>query len=129
MGLGSNIGHGLFVGWLSISISFVGFRASTRPTCQPFLCYQRNPTKWTKIESSPNNECRIKEFFLFYLLKKSKAKRHPQFVNRQSSFREVSHERRLWPRASSPIKKETFGTRFGNRPLLGFAFRYNNGKM
>jgi hypothetical protein len=41
----------------------------------------------------------------------------------------ITYERRLWPRASSLIKKETFGTRFGNRPLLGFAFRYNNGKM
>jgi len=27
------------------------------------------------------------------------------------------------------IKKETFGARFGNRLLLGFAFRNNNGKM
>ncbi len=27
------------------------------------------------------------------------------------------------------IEKETFGTQFGNQPLLGFAFRYNNGKM
>jgi hypothetical protein len=27
------------------------------------------------------------------------------------------------------IKKETFEVRFGNRPLLGFAFRYNTGNM
>jgi hypothetical protein len=26
-------------------------------------------------------------------------------------------------------QKRNFGARFGNRPLLGFAFRYNNGKM
>ena len=43
LGLGSNIGHGSFVGW--VNLSFVGFRSSTQPTCQPFLCYQRNPTK------------------------------------------------------------------------------------
>jgi hypothetical protein len=41
----------------------------------------------------------------------------------------VSYERRLWPRASSLIGKETLGARFGNRPLLGFAFRNNTGKM
>jgi hypothetical protein len=35
----------------------------------------------------------------------------------------------LAKKTASLIKKETFGTRFGNRPLLGFAFRYNNGKM
>ena len=39
IGLGSNIGHRLFVGWVEIPISFVGFRSSTQPTIQPFLCY------------------------------------------------------------------------------------------
>jgi hypothetical protein len=34
-------------------ISFVGFRSSTQPTIQPFLFYQRNPTRWPKIEPSP----------------------------------------------------------------------------
>jgi hypothetical protein len=38
---------------LSMSISFVGFRSTTQPTGQPFLCYRRNPTKWPKIEPSP----------------------------------------------------------------------------
>jgi hypothetical protein len=51
-GLGSNIGHGLFVGWVEYP-AFVGFRSSTQPTIQPFLFYQRNPTKWPKIEPSP----------------------------------------------------------------------------
>ena len=32
-------------------------------------------------------------------------------------------------KVASLIKIETFGTRFRNRPLLGFAFRYNNVKM
>ena len=32
-----------------------------------------------------NDECRMKEFFLLYFLKE-RAMRHPQFVNRQSSF-------------------------------------------
>jgi hypothetical protein len=41
------------------------------------------------------DECRIKEFFLFYLLKRAEQhaaqapalrERHPQFVNRQSTF-------------------------------------------
>ena len=36
-------------------ICSVGFRTSTQPTYQPFLCYQRNPTKWPKIELSPKN--------------------------------------------------------------------------
>jgi len=36
------------VGWVEIRQSFVGFRSSTQPTCQPFLCYQRNPTKWQR---------------------------------------------------------------------------------
>ena len=52
-GLGSNIGHGLFVGWVEHPDIFVGFRSSTQPTCQPFLGYQRNPTKWPKIGPSP----------------------------------------------------------------------------
>ncbi len=39
-------------------------------------------------------------------VKNSRAKRHPQFVNQQSSFDKVSYERRLWPRASSLIKKK-----------------------
>jgi len=41
----------------------------------------------------------------------------------------VSNERRLWPRASRLIGKETFGARFRNWPLLGFAIRNNTGKM
>jgi hypothetical protein len=43
----------------------------------------------------PPEADRIKEFFLF--VKKSRAKRHPQFVNHHSSFHEVSYERRRWP--------------------------------
>jgi hypothetical protein len=31
--------------------------------------------------------------------------------------------------AASLIEKETFGARFRNRPLLGFAIRDNTGKM
>jgi hypothetical protein len=52
------------------------------------------------------------------------------------SYLPVSYKRRRWPekftrrrRAASLIKKETFGARFRNRPLLGFAFRNNTGKM
>ena len=48
----------------------------------------------------------------------------------------VSVPRRRWPekfnrlrRAACLIKIETFGTRIRIRPLLGFAFRYNNGRM
>jgi hypothetical protein len=32
-------------------------------------------------------------------------------------------------KTASLIKKETFGVRFRNRPLLGFAIRNNTGKM
>ena len=48
-----------------------------------------------------NIERRIKEVFLFYLLKKAERhaaqapalrERHPQFVNRHSSFHEISYE-------------------------------------
>jgi len=60
----------------------------------------------------------------------------PSIVNFHSSFHEVSHERRRWPkkftrlrRAASLIEKETFGARFRNWPLLGFAIRNNTGKM
>ena len=53
-------------------ILLTGFRSSTQPTCQPFLCYQRNPTKWPKIELCPVNrkwiriniECQPKFFFI-----------------------------------------------------------------
>ena len=38
LGLGSNTGLGSFVGW--VNLSFVGFRSSSQPTCQPFWCYQ-----------------------------------------------------------------------------------------
>ena len=37
--------------------------------------------------------------------------------------------RPLAKKTVSLIKKETFRARFGNRPLLGFAFRNNTGKM
>jgi hypothetical protein len=55
MGLGSNIGHGLFVGWVEHPDIFcwVSPPPADQPTCQPFLCYQRNPTKWPKIGPSP----------------------------------------------------------------------------
>ena len=35
----------------------------------------------------------------------------------------------LAKKTASLIEKETFGARFRNRPLLGFAFRNNTGKM
>jgi hypothetical protein len=35
----------------------------------------------------------------------------------------------LAKKTASLIKKETFEARFENRPLLGFAFRNNTGKM
>jgi hypothetical protein len=35
----------------------------------------------------------------------------------------------LAKKTASLIKKETFGAWFGNRPMLGFAFRNNTGKM
>ena len=37
--------------------------------------------------------------------------------------------RPLVKKTASLIKIETFGARFGNRPLLGFAFRNNTDKM
>jgi len=46
-GLGSNIGQGLFVGWVEHPNIFcwISPPPADQPTCQPFLCYQRNPTK------------------------------------------------------------------------------------
>ncbi len=49
--LGSDISHRLFVGWVESHRDWVSPLAD-QPTCQPFLCYQRNPTKWPKIEPS-----------------------------------------------------------------------------
>ena len=53
--LGSNIGHGLFVGWVEHPDIFcwVSPPQADQPTYQPFLCCQRNPTKLPKIELSP----------------------------------------------------------------------------
>jgi hypothetical protein len=53
VGLGSDIGHGLFVGWVEHLNLFCWVSPADQPTCQPFLCYQRNPTKWPKIGSFP----------------------------------------------------------------------------
>jgi hypothetical protein len=65
-------------------------------------------------------------------VQRSGLKKYRQLVsikeNRIHSF-EVSHERCRWPRAASLIEKETFGARFRNWPLLGFAIRNNTGKM
>jgi hypothetical protein len=44
-GLGSNIGHGLFVGWVEHPDSLVGFRSSTQPTCQPFFLLSAKPNE------------------------------------------------------------------------------------
>jgi hypothetical protein len=40
-----------------------------------------------------------------------------------------AYERCPAKKAASLIEIETFGARSGNRPLLGFAFRNNTGKM
>jgi hypothetical protein len=53
LGLGSNIGRGLFVGWVEHPDIFCWVSFLYPTTCQPFLCYQRNPTKWPKIKLSP----------------------------------------------------------------------------
>jgi hypothetical protein len=77
-GLSSNIGQGLFVGWVGHPVFFVGFRSSTQPTCQPLSCYQRKPTKWPKIELSP--EFRVKEYFQFHFESLCLGGRSIQFV-------------------------------------------------
>jgi hypothetical protein len=52
-GLGSNIGHGLFVGWVESRRGGIGFLRRTKLRASHFFCCQRNPTKWPKIEPSP----------------------------------------------------------------------------
>jgi hypothetical protein len=76
-----------------------------------------------------NIEWRRKEFFLFYLLKEQSEA--TSTIRQSSIVIQWSFTRAppLAKKAASLIEKETFGTRFGNRPLLVFAFRYNNGKM
>ena len=53
-GPGSNIGHGLFVGWVE-SARRIGFlRQRTHLGASHFYCCQRNPTKWPKIDPFPS---------------------------------------------------------------------------
>jgi hypothetical protein len=55
-----------------------------------------------------------------------------EIIGRSEAFSEHRFQVSAQPpvkKTAGLIEKETFGTRFGNRPLLGFAFRYNNGKM
>jgi hypothetical protein len=44
-GLGSNIGHSLFLGWVEHPDTFVGFRSSAQPTYQPFFVLSAKPNK------------------------------------------------------------------------------------
>jgi hypothetical protein len=71
------------------------------------------------------DECRIKEFFLFYLLKIVERSDiyNSSFDIHHSSFPEVSYERRLWPRASSQIEKETNEHRTSNNVFCLFYTR------
>jgi hypothetical protein len=65
-------------------------------------CWPKSGQFDRKRDSSmTNDECRIKEFFLFYLLKRAERhaaqapalrERHPQFVNHHSSFFVVSYK-------------------------------------
>jgi hypothetical protein len=58
----------------------------------------------------PPQADRIKEFFLFYLLKIVELSdiHNSSIVIHHSSFPEVSYERRLWPRASSQIETRNY---------------------
>ncbi|KGM38484.1 hypothetical protein JY97_16055 [Alkalispirochaeta odontotermitis] len=53
----------------------------------------------------------------------------PRFIRLDKHLLIVSCEHRRWPQEASLIRKETFGIRFRNRPLLGFAFRDSTGQM
>jgi hypothetical protein len=52
--LGSDISHRLFVGWVESHRDWVSPLAD-QPTCQPFLSYQRNPTKFRTLVLKPSH--------------------------------------------------------------------------
>jgi hypothetical protein len=62
-----------------------------------------------RMSIDPPQADRIKEFFLFYLLKiAERSDIHNSSIDiHHSSFDIVSYERRRWPQASSQIEKET----------------------
>jgi hypothetical protein len=64
-GLGSNIGHRFFVGWVEHPDIYCWVSPpADQATCQPFLWYQRNPTKWPKIKPFPI----LKSFFTQWVM-------------------------------------------------------------